>query len=52
MSEQMHIFEQAGLGKAPFEFVAVYQHPNSCQYCGTAIVDNCVIYNGLRGRVW
>lgn len=48
----LHIFERAGLGKAPFRFVGmsvnVIQYPDgsskaggSCDYCGTGIANEC-----------
>jgi len=47
-----HLFERAGLGKAPFRFVGfsvnVIQYPDgstqagsSCDYCGTGIANEC-----------
>jgi hypothetical protein len=36
----IHIFEAAGLGKAPFTYVGYYVKSGSCDYCGTAIINN------------
>lgn len=41
--EAAHAFERAGLGKAPFRFKSAYKERSSCDYCGTAIVINCLI---------
>lgn len=44
-----HVFEQAGLGKAPFQVVDVYREPDPdmhigfCNYCGHEIVVICCI---------
>jgi hypothetical protein len=35
----LHVFEVAGLGKAPFEYVGSGIGRTSCDYCGTAIVN-------------
>ena len=53
MSDLIHLFEQAGLGKAPFRFVAVRENVfragdcikagGSCDFCGTGIRWECVI---------
>lgn len=34
----VHIFEQAGLGQAPYTFLHVSTMPSSCQYCSTPII--------------
>ena len=61
----MHVFERAGLGKAPFRLVAVYQKHyqacagaplqcgGSCDFCGTGIVTMCEIVgsDGSRFKV-
>jgi hypothetical protein len=59
----LHVFERAGLGKAPFRCIGVeyktYQaHPGapvqvggSCDYCGTGISIHCQI-KGADGRVF
>jgi hypothetical protein len=59
----MHVFERAGLGKAPFRCIGfaevVYQaHPDaprqpggSCDYCGTGIMLQCKI-KSADGRVF
>jgi hypothetical protein len=51
----VHAFEKAGLGVAPFRFVGVerkayqachgapIQPGGSCQYCGTGIIECCII---------
>lgn len=50
----LHVFERAGLGKAPFRFVGfrlnVITYPDgtskaggSCDYCGTGIANECQI---------
>jgi hypothetical protein len=40
---KVHAFEEAGLGKAPFRFVAIERRPGGCHYCGTAIYEHCII---------
>lgn len=39
----IHVFEAAGLGKAPFRFVAVWKSYTTCDFCGTGILWNCWI---------
>lgn len=34
----IHVFERAGLGKAPYTFRGVEVQSTGCQYCGTAIL--------------
>ena len=34
---QIHIFERAGLGKAPYRYLGCEKQHTGCQYCGTAI---------------
>lgn len=56
----IHVFERAGLGKAPFRFLgaedkwhsvpgAPKKPGGSCDFCGTAIVTHCYI-RGADGR--
>ena len=33
-----HVFEQAGLGQAPYQFLRCVQSSSSCQFCGTKIM--------------
>ena len=47
---KVHVFEEAGLGVAPFEFIKVIkQHGSNCMYCGTGITYNCIIQDS-QGR--
>ena len=49
-STKVHVFEQAGLGVAPFEFVKMFkERGRNCMYCGTGITYNCVISDS-QGR--
>ena len=55
MTDQLHVFERAGLGKAPFKFFkyteetyqachgAPIQPGGCCDYCGTGIIRTCWI---------
>jgi hypothetical protein len=46
MATLIHIFEKAGLGRAPFRFVDYYEKKGgSCEYCGHAITR----HYGVRG---
>lgn len=61
----VHVFERAGLGPAPFRYVgyerktyqaapgAPVQPGSSCDYCGTGIIDVCMIQaaDGRRFKV-
>lgn len=39
MTETKHMFEVAGLGKAPYTFDGVETtHGSTCQFCSTAII--------------
>jgi hypothetical protein len=38
-----HVFERAGLGRAPFRVVTFYEGKDSCAYCGQGIVNVCVV---------
>jgi hypothetical protein len=48
-----HVFERAGLGRAPFRVVTFYEGKDSCAYCGQGIVNVCVVAdrNGRRFSV-
>lgn len=43
-----HIFEEAGLGVAPFKVASYFECENHCQFCGTRIIRNFVIED-VRG---
>lgn len=55
----IHVFERAGLGKAPFSFVGVtvkkyqacpgapVQPGGTCAYCGNGIMECCIIKDSL-----
>ena len=46
----MHVFENAGLGAAPFKFVGyVEARGSSCDYCGTSIMG-CYLIKSADGR--
>jgi len=36
--DRIHVFEKAGLGKAPFKYIGASQLGSSCQFCGTGIL--------------
>lgn len=36
---QLHVFEAAGLGKAPFRYIGSQVGPMNCNYCSTPIVN-------------
>lgn len=38
MDSMIHVFERAGLGQAPYQFLRVETQSTSCQYCSTAIL--------------
>lgn len=39
-AERMHIWEAAGLGRAPYRVIGCVEHPNVCAFCGTNILIN------------
>ena len=55
IGSSVHVFEAAGLGKAPFRFVGIYeakyqacpgapvQPGASCDYCGASLLNVCLI---------
>ena len=43
MSDPVHLFEAAKLGKAPFEFIGIERRLGSCAYCGHAITVRCMV---------
>lgn len=48
----IHIFEEAGLGIAPFSVHLVVQSGwSSCQYCGTGIKEHCYIKD-VNGKIF
>jgi hypothetical protein len=47
--ETIHVFEGAGLGKAPFRLAQVDRHGDACQFCGTGILFRFHI-EGSDGR--
>jgi hypothetical protein len=51
-TKQIHIFEAAGLGIAPFTVHSVsYEKWDSCQFCGTAIREHCYIKDS-NGKIF
>lgn len=36
--KQIHVFEKAGLGAAPYQYLGIEKQSTSCQYCGTGIL--------------
>jgi hypothetical protein len=34
----VHVFERAGLGKAPYSYLGIEKESTSCQFCGTGII--------------
>ena len=49
-NKQIHVFEAAGLGVAPFEFVGSHRKKHNCQFCGRHIVECCVIQDAEGKR--
>lgn len=37
-NQTMHIFEQAGLGRAPYRYLGIEKQHTGCQFCATAIM--------------
>jgi hypothetical protein len=51
MSSNLHVFEAANLGTAPFALDHVTGEGGNCEYCGTSIVWRFYI-KGLDGKVF
>lgn len=50
-TQEIHVFEAAGLGKGPFHLSSVTEEGGHCQYCNTAIVFRFYI-KGQDSRIF